>query len=716
MPKATQENRLLSIATKLPYDTLLIDYFECREALSELFEIKVELLKEEDHEDRFKFTALSMDQLLGQRASIKIEQEDGGKRHFTGIFKDFRLVGRQHTYTRYEATIVPNIWRLTKIFRSRIFQHMSVPDILNEVFDGYETKFQLQNTYHQRNICVQYQETDFAFVSRVMEEEGIYYYFEHSSDTERVIFRDNYKTPEDCPEKSRIGMIDINQRNEGIWESSVKEMSVKNQLDSGKYVFWDRNFQLTNQRLNVERKSRFNIGGNQKLEVYEFPGGYAQRFDGIDRGGGEQSSELQKIFEDNKRTAEVAVLASDSKHSQMLAASDCSTLAPGYRFNLEKHPNAEINGAYILTNVVHRCSQNPSYVIGDETKRIDYDNEFVAIPHGEGHPEFRPERKTPKPVIHGTQTGVVVGPAGEEIFTDKYGRVKVQLFWDRDGQFDSDSYCWMRVSQSWASNKWGSMFIPRIGMEVVVSFIGGDPNAPLITGCVYNPETMPPYDLPDNKTRSVIRTDSTPGGGGFNELRFEDKAGEEQIFVHGEKDLDVRIKNDTKVTTGNDQHVVIGNDSRMNVGKDMNLVVGSDKMEDVTGTTSRKSGMDVQEEVGMNYALDAGMEAHIKGGMNVVIDAGLSLTLKVGGNFINIGPGGIFIQGTMVNINSGGAAGSGTACNPAAPTDALEADNSEAGQSVQQQRQLPPPEPTTPGPLAAAIWEAAQNGTPFVGA
>lgn len=714
MAKATQEGRLLSIATNLPYDTLLIDYFECKEAISELFEIRVELLREEEHEDQFGFTPVDVNKILGQRASIRVTQEDGGERYFTGIFSNFRLIGRQLSFTRFEATIVPNIWKLTKTFRSRIFQHQSVPDILREVFDGFETKFQLQGKHNVRNICVQYQETDYDFASRIMEEEGIYFYFEHSQETERVVFRDNFKTPEDCPNKSTVGMVDFEIEGPEQWESAVNELTFSHRLDSGKFTYWDYSFQLPTQHLEVESRSRYDVGGSHKMEVYEYPGGYANRFDGIDRGGGENADELQKIFEDNKRTVENRVLDRDANYYRVFGSSDCCTFTAGYRFTLEKHPNREVNGPYILKRIRHSSSQNPSYLVGDPTKRVDYVNQYTCIPHGSGHPEYRAPMKTPKPRIYGAQTAVVTGPAGEEIATDKYGRVKVQFPWHREGKYDADTSCWVRVGQMWASNKWGSMFIPRIGMEVIVSFIGGDPNEPIITGCVYGPGTMPPYDLPDNKTRSTIKSNSSPGGGGFNELRFEDKEGEEQIFIHGEKDLDVRIKNDRKEWIGNDRHLIVKNNKLENVEKDKSLIVGGDKMEDVSGTVSLTAGRDIQEKAGMNYALEAGTEVHIKAGQNVVVESGTMLTLKVGGNFININSGGIFIKGTMVLINSGGAAGPGMGCRPASPTEPQEADTAEAGKKVSKREAAPPPEPTTPTPLAQAMWKASQNGTPFV--
>lgn len=717
MSKATQENRLLSIATSLPYDTLLIDYFEGEEGISQLFRFRLEVLVEESNERQFDFSPIDVTKILGQKASICVDQKDKNertvaKRYFTGILNSWELMGRQFDYTRYQMYLVPAVWKLTKTFRSRIFQHMSVPDILRDIFGDYETKFQLSRSHNVRNICVQYQESDFDFASRIMEEEGIYYYFEHSSETERMIFRDKYDQPQDCPMKNRLGIVDITEGVQGVWEPSIQDIWMRYQLDSGKYVFWDYNFQLPTQRLDVEKKSRFNIGGNQKLEVYKYPGGYANRFDGINKGGGDDPDALQQIFQDNQQTASNAVANNDIQYYNLLGESDCCTLTAGYRFTLEKHRVSSLNQKYVLLSVKHESSQNPGYKLGDTTERKDYRNSFASIPHGSGHPEYRPPIKTPKPVVRGSQTAFVVGP--EEIFTDEYGRVKVQFPWDRDGKFNSDSYCWVRVGQMWASNKWGSMFIPRRGMEVIVDFINGDPNEPIITGCVYNPEAMPAYRLPDEKTKSYIKTDSSPGGGGFNEVRFEDDKGKEQIFVRGEKDLDIRVLNDTKETVENDRHLIVKNNQLEKVTRDKSLSVGGDHKENVTGTVSRKAGRDLHEKVGMNYSLQAGIETHIKAGLTSVVEAGTSMTLKVGGNFININPAGIFIKGTMVMINSGGASMSGTACQPDSPADPKEADEAQAGTTIKAQEAGSPPDYSTYSPSGKAMWNASQRGTPFV--
>ena len=545
-----------------------------------------------------------------------------------------------------------------------------------------------------------------------MEEEGIAYYFEHTPQNEKMVLRDDFKSPEDCPSKSEIGIVNEDLTGE-VFESAIKEWKIDYKLQTGKKTLWDYHFQLPSKKLEAEKLSIFDAGQNKEMEVYNFPAGYARKYDDIDKSGGERS-DLVNVFQDNKKTAENEMRAHDVQYKNTSGASDCCTLTAGYRFQLKNHPNKDFNKQYVVLSAIHNAEQSPDYLVGDVLPKA-YENEFTCIQHGSGTPEFCPPLKTPKPLIHGSQTAFVVGPAGEEIFTDKYGRVKVQFHWDREGKVDADSSCWLRVAQTWAGNKWGAMFIPRIGMEVIVNFMEGDPDQPIIVGCVYNAEAMPPYTLPDEKTKSTIKTDSTKGGGGFNEFRFEDKKGKEQIFVHGEKDLDVRIKHDRKEIIKNDSHLIVENDQFEKVKGDKHLIVTGDQNEKVDGSVSLKVGSDQQIKVGSNYALDAGMAVHVKAGMSAVIEAGAALTMKVGGNFINISPAGIFIKGTMVMINSGGAAGSGAGSNPDAPKEAKEADNADPGKNVKKMPPPPPPKPTNYSQQAAALQSAAQSGTPFVG-
>ncbi|MBN1843975.1 MAG: type VI secretion system tip protein VgrG, partial [Deltaproteobacteria bacterium] len=330
---------------------------------------------------------------------------------------------------------------------------------------------------------------------------------------------------------------------------------------------------------------------------------------------------------------------------------------------------------------------------------------FVAIPSSV---TFRPERNTPKPVVEGVQTAIVAGPSGEEIYTDEHGRVKVQFHWDRQGKYDEKSSCWIRVSQNWAGKNWGMFFLPRIGHEVIVDFMEGDPDRPIITGRVHNAEAVPPYELPTERTKSTIKSLSSPDGDGFNEIRFEDKKGEEDIFIHAEKNQDIRVKNDLREWIGNDSHLIVYNDKLEQVEVNKHLTVKGDHNEKVDGTISIEAGRDMQEKVGQKHALDAGQEIHLKAGMKVIIEAGTQVSLKAGGNFVDIGPGGVTIQGTMVKINSGGSAGSGSGCSPESPQEPQEAGVAETGEKV-----YLTPFPPSNTPQAQALQQASQSGKPL---
>lgn len=709
--KTTQDDRLMAIYTPLGKDYLLINRLTVSEALSELFKIEAELLHEET-KTSYNPTIVNPQSLLGKGVTITVAAPDGSRREFAGIVNKFSQGNRDVRFSYYHITIVPHVWLLTQNIQSRIFQNQTVPQILAEIFKGFEVKFELPGVFERRNYCVQYRESDFDFAARLMEEEGIFYFFEHANGNDRMIIANTPQSHRDCPTKAVIPFfIDVGDDDDFV--GAVRTFLNGYNLQTGKVTFRDYNFQLPANSLEKQAQSRFTFGDNKNLEFYDFPGGYARKYDGIEKGGGEQSGELNKVFGDREQTTGNLMEALDAHCTNASGSSDCCSLTAGYRFTLAKHPNSSLNMQYTVVSVVHEAEQNPSYV-STEGATDPYTNSFTCIGYGAGNPNFRPLRKTPKPIVQGSQTAFVVGPAGEEIFTDKYGRVKVQFHWDRDGQADAASSCWVRVAQTWAGNKWGTMFIPRIGMEVIVHFLEGDPDQPIITGCVYNPQTMPPYTLPDEKTKSTLKSNSSKGGGGFNEFRFEDKKGSEQIFIHAEKNQDIRVKNDVMETIKHDRHLIIENDQYEKVKKDKHLQVQGDHNEKVTGTMSLTIGADLQEKVTSNYGLEAGSGVHIKGGMTTVIEAGTALTLKVGGSSININSGGIQIIGSpMLTLNSGGAATPGAGCQPEAPKDPKEADNAQPGTTPTPPPPSPPVAPFTIGPLAASMKSAAKKGTPF---
>lgn len=682
MPGYTQANRPLSVTTPLGEDILLLVGFSGHEAISQLFSFQLDLWAEDP-------TKIKFDKLLGRNITVKLKLPNNKERYFNGICKCFSQGGRDETFTFYRMEIVPQLWFLTKTARSRIFQHLTVPDILKQVLQGLDIAFEIQGEFHPRDFCVQYRETDFNFASRLMEEEGIFYFFKHAADGHKLVLANTPESHTEYVEEDQKTII-YEEIFGGLRdEARILSWEKTQELRSGKYTLWDHSFELPYKNLQsqidildkvaagtVEHELKLKV--NEKFEIYDYPGAYAQRFDGVEKGGGDQASDLSKIFEDNERTTKIRMEQETLPGLVIRASSNCRHFVAGYKFTLDRHFDA--NGDYVLTAVTHSARlQGAAYRSGDNAE-FAYENHSTCIPFDL---PFIPPQITIKPTVQGTQTAVVVGPPGEEIFTDKYGRVKVQFHWDREGNDDADSSCWIRVAQTWAGKKWGVMFIPRIGMEVVVDFLEGDPDQPIIVGCVYNADMMPPYPLPDEKTKSTTKTMSSKGGEGFNEIRFEDKKGSEQVFVHGEKDQDIRIKNDRREWIGNDRHLVVKRDKREHIERDEENVVKRDQIEEigrdhhllikgkeaieVQGSHSFKVSGDVNEKFSMNHNEEAGMSVHIKAGMTLILEAGMQISLKVGGNFIDINPAGVFIQGMMVMINSGGAAGSGPGASPVPP-------------------------------------------------
>ncbi len=706
----SQDNRLLQLVTPLAKDFLLPDEFRGQEGLSTLFRFELDLVHEETQSGS-EPTIIDPAELLGRPIGLSLVQPDGNFRYFCGIVSQFSQGNRDVRFTYYKAIVVPQVWLLTQRAQSRIFQHINVPDILRKVFEGLDVTFEIQGTFHPREYCVQYRETDFHFASRLMEEEGIYYYFEHGPNGHQMIVANTPPSHRTCPQKNEVPFVLDVTSVEGFI-SFVSSWLVRHQLQTGKYTLWDHNFELPHRKLEAEGLSRFQVGNNDQLEVYDFPGNYANRFDGVDKSGGNQASRLQRIFEDNRRTVELRMQERDAEYQIASAWGNCGSLTAGHRFKLFNHPVEANNTEHVLIALQHEAQQSPDYVSSEE-KELAYRNSFTCMSYGADNP-YRPPRKTPKPYVQGSQTALVVGPSGEEIFVDKYGRVKVQFHWDREGHGDSNSSCWIRVAQNQAGLRWGAAYWPRIGQEVVVDFLEGDPDRPIIVGSVYNANELPPYKLPDEKTKTVMfKSLSSKGGGGFNEFRIEDKKGSEQIFINAERNTDIRIKKDQFETIGNESHLIVKSDQLEQVGGDKHLKITGDQNEKVGGTVSLTVTQDMQQKVGSKYALQSGMEIHLKSGTNLVIETGVTLTLKVGGNFININSGGIFIVGSMVMINSGGAAGAGAGSNPETPKDPKEAETAEPGLLSQPAPQGVPPAPARYGPAALAMQFAAQTGAPF---
>jgi len=688
MPDYTQETRIIAVQTPLGGDVLLLQKLSGAEGISRLFTFHLDLLSEN--------SSISFSDIVGQRVTITIHAANGHDRYVNGFISRFIQTGKDNRFAHYQADVVPWLWFLTRNANCRIFQQKSPLDIVKQVFQdlGFSGQFKdkTQGPFPQLEYCVQYRETDFNFVSRLMEEYGIFYFFEHEISTHSLVLADATSAHQPCPNQDKAT---FDSTGRVLEEERITAFQIGQELKTGAYSMNDYNFETPLTDLDVSEPTVCTVANNATFELYDYPGIYTKKPDG-------------------EQVAKVRMQEQEASHMVGSGTSTCALFTPGYRFDLEEHYRRDLNKSYVLTELQHFANCGTSYYTGEGEEDETYTNEFVVIPYSV---PYRPARNTPRPVVQGPQTAVVVGPSGEEIYVDKYGRVKVQFFWDRAGKSDENSSCWTRVSQLWAGKQWGAIWTPRIGQEVIVDFLEGDPDRPVITGRVYNADQMPPYTLPGEKTKSTIKSYSSKGGGGFNELRFEDKKGSEQIFIHAERNEDVRIKADLMESVGNNTNLTVEKDQLEKIKGDKHLQVVGDHNQKVGGTESLNVGQNMQEKVGQNYALDAGTEIYLKAGMNLVIESGTTLTLKVGGNFINLNSGGIFISGTMVMLNSGGAAGSGSGCSPDAPKDPTDADNADPGQAsgpplqLQYKKTVVPP--SSYSPAALVLKAAAQSGAPF---
>ena len=738
MSKLIQSSRLATLYTPLGEDVLSLRSLHATEQLGRLFTFELEVESEQDD--------IKADDLLGQPVVVEVNLPPGGERYFHGFVNCFThspRVGRR--YFRYHLTVVPWLWMLTRQADCRIFQNKSVPDILRDVFGrrGFSAfEINLHGTYDPWEYCVQYRETDFNFVSRLMEQEGIYYYFKHTLDDHTLVLVDSPDAHQPFPSYEKV-ILRARAGTHGSEDELLREWRNEHRHHTGAFAQTDYDF--TQPRVNLATQNHLPGEFVQSdHEVYDYPGEYVKY---------NQGEALAKVRMEEIRAERVVY------HS----AGNVAGLTTGYKFSLTGPTGFKHEGDYLVTgtSIYLKTANYATGGVDDDGEGDSFNVACALIPAAE---PFRPARLTPKPVLQGVQTAVVTGPKGEEIYTDKYGRIKVQFHWDREGKFDENTTCFIRVGQVWAGKRWGATFIPRIGQEVIVAFLEGDPDQPIVVGSVYNGEQMPPYlgDGPDPKHKddpkvSGIKSLSTKGGGGFNELRFDDNKGKEEVFLHAEKNFDTRVKSNALTSVGGDYYLTVGGeyDGRksgdqfemvfrnkhlkvhkdqvehiggnqkllvggidggvgrqdihvgyrfMMVDKDDHLYVEGKRTQEIAGATSLDVGGDQQEKVGGNHALDAAKEIHLKGGTKVIIEAATQLTIKVGGNFVDIGPAGVTIVGTQVKINSGGAAGSGSGSSPGAvprpdtanPTLPTVADDSKPGFLSSDGGPLPTPPPASP--------------------
>ena len=713
----TQKYRMIAVNTPLGGDVLVFGRMTATEQLSRLFEFDLELFSERND--------IGPADVLGKNMTVRLELPNSSTRYFNGFVTRFvHIDTHSQRYGAYRATLSPWLWFLTRTADCRIFQNKTVPDIIKAIFSehGFSTfmKDSLSGSYGEWEYCVQYRETDFNFVSRLMEQEGIYYYFTHENGKHTLVLADDYSSHGTFAGYDSVPYFppDVHDHRE---RDHLFEWITVQQVQPGAYALNDFDFKAPRKSLRALLKQP-KSHEKADFEMYDYPGEYIEASDG---------SNYSKI-----RLQEL-----HAQHDIAHGRGNAAGLATGYLFSLTQCPRDDQNRQYLIVSAVHRLESDDYESITEAAgSGKPYRGDISAI---DAQQPYRAARLTPKPLMQGPQTAIVVGKANEEIWTDEYGRVKCQFPWDRYGTSDENSSCWIRVSQNWAGKKWGAMNIPRIGQEVIVDFLEGDPDQPIITGRVYNGINMPPYTLPDNATMSTLKSNTSKGGAGFNEIRLEDKKDSEQLFIHAQRDQDIRVKKDAREWIGEERHLIVKKkqfeqvegekhqiiksgdggaghhnakvdgtvsleivgDQKEKIGGDQHLNIGSRQNIKTGGTVSLDAGQDLQQKVAAKCAVDAGQEIHLKAGMKVIIEALTQVTIKAGASFIDIGTSGITISGTptvsivggpTVMINSGGgSAGSGSGCTvaapaaPTAPTAPTEAANAESGEVSDTQAQTP---------------------------
>jgi type VI secretion system secreted protein VgrG len=616
-----QKSLRLTVTTPLGENKLLLKAFNGEEQISGLFRFRLEMVSEDQKLD---FSAM-----IGKQVTVTLLLNDGTKRYINGIVGRFVQEDSNIRLTTYYADIHPWLWLLTKTGDCRIFQNKTLPQIIKGVFDelGFKDyRDALKGAYPSLDYCVQYDETAFDFVSRLMEDAGIFYFFEHEEDKHTLVLGDDADAHKPCP-----GLKEARYRQSGVSHTDdhvITRCSIEEQVVTGKFAHDDFNFETPGTDLKVEV-----AGEGSAMRIYEYPGGFLKKDEG-------------------EKRANLRLEACEQPGKILRGEGHVRAFSSGFKFDLKNHYRADANKTYVLRRLSIAATQE------------SYTNSFEAFPVDV---PFRPQRVTPKPVIRGAQTAIVVGKSGEEIWTDKYGRIKVQFHWDQKGKNDENSSCWIRVDYGWAGKQWGGIFLPRIGQEVIVSYLEGDPDRPLVTGAVYNAQQVVPYTLPDEQTKSAIKSNTSKGGQGFNEIRFEDKKDAEEMYFHAQKDQSIKVlndrtkevdKNEKNTIKGTREQTVTGDETHTDEANFTHKVTGNYELKvtgnltiDVTGSVTFKSAQSMTHQAQMSMTNEAQMSITNKAGMSLTNEAQLAITNK--GNASNtVESGGITtIKGALVKVN-----------------------------------------------------------------
>ncbi|PCK09663.1 MAG: type VI secretion system tip protein VgrG [Alteromonadaceae bacterium] len=599
----TQENRSIAISDfSLGTDALILTSFSGSEYISDLFEFQICVMSENQE--------IAPDTIVGKSGTVTLQDEH--QRTFHGFIRAFSYGEiNSHNYREYRLTMVPWMWFLSRTNNHRIFQEKTAQDIITKIFSDYGfSDYQYRAAGGAvREYCVQHNESDLHFVSRLLEEEGIAYYFKHEAGKHDLILVDQANAYEDAPQ------TDLEYTKGSSPKEQISRWQRSANFKKGQWTLSDYNFHEPSRRLYANTTTTSSFANNAKFEHYE----YAAMHD----------------FATGDPTARIRQEAEEADIDTISATSDCSTFYAGAKFRLAKHESSAQQGEYIITSI-HHDAYDESHKSEGSNAGSSYLNNYTCIP---SDVHFRPQQRHKRPYMRGPQSAIVTGPSGEEIYVDAMNRVKVQFYWDRDGVQDENTTCFIRVMQFWAGNGWGSSFIPRIGHEVIVDFIDGDPDRPIITGTVYNGRNSPPFG---SKTQSGIRTRSSKNGSGqnSNELRFDDATGAEQIYVHAEKNLDTEVENDETLLVENDRTKTVVHDENSNIQHDRNKtvdnnqteVIGKNKTIDVGENHAETIGKNVRITVGENHEESIGKNSTIDVADNHAFSVGKNITIDIADN------------------------------------------------------------------------------------
>lgn len=610
----TQANRPMRVGTVLGEDALLLAGFSGVEGVSIPYRYRLDLLSLDP--------AVKAEDVLRTPVTVTLRLPDGGERTIHGLVSRFVQLGQSDELTGYRAEVVPWLWFLSLSRDCRIFQNLSVPEIIEQVFQsqGY-SDFQLKCTrsYPKREFCVQYRESHLDFVSRLMEEEGIFYFFDHSDSRHLLTITDSNGSVQPCPGISKARLA----AQAALDEDVVNEFEREHAVHVGVVTLKDYDY------LQPSLSLESSMSGDGREEVYDYPGRYA-------------------TLDEGERYARLQLEAEEALRRVIRGKGGCRAFQSGYRFDLEDHYRADANQAYMLLRVQHTGTAG-DYRSWDSAP-LDYRNEFLAIPHDV---PFHPTRSTPKPSVRGSQTALVVGPAGEEVWVDRHGRIKVQFYWDRLGQRDENSSCWVRVAQPWAGKGWGAVQIPRIGNEVIVEFLEGDPDRPIITGSVYNAEQTPPLELPGAGIQMGMKSRSSPGGGGYNEITMTDTKGKEAITIHAQYDMGTTVEHDDTQAVKNDRTITVDGKHTETIKKDCTITVDGKHTETIKkDTTIAVTDGKLSETVKNDISITSQTgKIYLKASTEIKLEVGASTLLMKSDGTIQLNGVDISVKGVSVAVD-----------------------------------------------------------------